>query len=173
MYKKIFQTTLLVGCFHTLFNPCEGSSAGSEFYTELRASDVGGLKESHISTVFFLAEEQRLLIRQSLVNALNEASHEFVQIHKASTLISQYDEWYRGIHGRLPEEGHNYWSTEKMKELTTDGVIQYDDDLVERFQSVVIHINTLLLTADGLSRLPASGVSLPEERWIVNTTVVN
>ena len=60
-----------------------------------------------------------------------------------------------------------------MKELTTDGVIQYDDDLVERFQAVVAHINTLLLAAGGLSRLPASGVSLPEERWIVNTTVVN
>ena len=50
-----------------------------------------------------LTAAQKEEIQQPLVNELGDGFLDFIQIAKATELVSQYEEWYRGIHGIIPE----------------------------------------------------------------------
>lgn len=156
MYKKFHLFVFLFCLFNALPNSCKASSA----------DDVGALKAHHIEAVSELMDDQRCLVKQSLVNELNDSSDEFVQIHKAEMLVSEYEEWHTKTHGKLPDADHDYWATDKMEKLTQDALIQYDEHLIKRFQGVINHVESLFLTPGGLSTL-SSFVSMPEQRWIV------
>ena len=97
---------------------------------------------------------QKEEIRQPLINELRDGFLDFIEIAKATELLAQYEAWYRGIHGTIPEAGHEYWATPKMAELTQQAAILHGDELRPRYQEIIRLVNDSFLnpTAAALLR---------------------
>lgn len=113
-----------------------------------------------------LTDAQKEEIRQPLVNELYDGFLDFIQIAKATELVSQYEEWYREFHGKIPEAGYDYWSTDKMAELTDKAADSCGEDIKDRYQWIIQQVNISFSNHEAAILL-RDYASLPERRWIV------